>query len=97
MYKKSILGIILFLLTLTLVIFYGTTNNHQLSNQIQLNKKISQPSIKEEISNFKVTNLSFDKFSELELFTPKKTPTFKQQLPKKTNPASVTYQLQNLN
>ncbi|MGB3511137.1 MAG: ammonium transporter [Microcoleaceae cyanobacterium] len=67
MRKKSILGIILFLLTLTLVIFYGSPDNHQPPNQVEVDKVESQLCTNEKASKC-IANLSFNHISEIEFF-----------------------------
>ncbi len=85
--RKSILGIILFLLTLTLVTLQGSpidTNiyNHQLSNQIKQGQlgqtSISQPVISETSSDYSQTVTTIKKQPKLiNISTSQSQPTYK--------------------
>ncbi|MDY7008737.1 MAG: ammonium transporter [Cyanobacteriota bacterium] len=100
MHRKSILGIILFFLTLALTILYGSLidkhiQNHQLSNQIKKDTI-------EQIYNLDLENSYFDRTPELEFIEPQNSHNTLTVIPKKnqsrtknisTSPSEPTYKI----
>ncbi|GGA05584.1 hypothetical protein CYANOKiyG1_17940 [Okeania sp. KiyG1] len=83
MHRKSILGIILFFLTLALTILHGSLidkyiQNHQLSNQIK-------ESTIQQIYNSDLENLCFDKSPELQFIEPQNSHKTLTVIPRKIN------------
>lgn len=86
MRRKSILGIILFLLTLILVIGYGSPENHQLANQSQCDKIEQKLCTEQQTSTLILQQSNFYQSPEPQLTKQKKSHNTQAVITRKNQP-----------